>query len=78
MYVCNFKIAVLRCNLVTQQCLTVMIKNRPGCSARGVRVHSRAGVWDKARLKPLEKLRDFLLVKLPVRKAYIASIFNKN
>jgi len=28
MNVCNFKIAVLRCNFVTQQCLTVMIKKR--------------------------------------------------
>jgi len=38
MHVCNFKIAVLRCNFVTRQCLTVMIKNRLGSSTRRVRV----------------------------------------
>jgi len=36
------------------------------------------GIWDKARLTPLEKFRDFLLAILSVRKAYTALIFDRN
>jgi len=59
----NFKVAVLRCNFVTRQCLTVII--RLGSSACGARAYwikirprtghvnnTNTGRWEKIRPEP--------------------------